>query len=129
MASANSSPQASLPLGVAILAILVGIYGLLLVIGGLLAIVSIGLYGLSFLGLGLVAGAIVLIFGIILLAVASGLWDLELWALALAILVVLVLVAWNAYDYFVAGKGISWLSFVIEIVLLIYLVAVSDNFT
>ncbi len=117
-----------LPIGVAVLAILIGIVGFFFLLVGVLAIFGI-LFFHSYLlfGGGLLAALITLIVGIVLLAVAGGLWNQELWALALAILVLVILLAWNLYD-FLFGGHFSILSIVIEAVLLVYLIAVSNRF-
>ncbi|MGI0052807.1 MAG: hypothetical protein ACREC5_07435 [Thermoplasmata archaeon] len=126
MAGAGASSK--LPLGVAVLAILIGVVGLLYVISGLLLILGFAaLFGFT-LSAGLVGGLVALVVGIVLLVVASGLWDLELWALALAVLVLLFLLAENAFRIF-TGAGGSSLALLIEVVLLIYLIAVSSHFT
>lgn len=123
-------PVGRLPIGVAILAILIGIVGVFFLIVGLLALLFGGytyFHGYLFGGIGIIGGLITLIIGIILIAVAGGLWNQELWALALAILVLAILLVWNLYDLFV-GAGASLLSIAIEVILLIYLVAVSGHF-
>jgi uncharacterized membrane protein len=70
---------------------------------------------------GAIAGLIVLIIGAIILAVATGLWDQELWALALAIIVLLF---YGAVEF----VSQAWLGLIIVAALLIYLVAVSNHF-
>lgn len=117
-----------LPLGVAILAVLIGIFGFFVIILGLLLLfaaagVVLGGVGVaSVFGMtGTIAGIIVLIVGIIILGVAVGLWNQELWALVLAIL---VLIFFGVVD-FVAS---SWLGLVIVVLLLVYLVAVASHF-
>jgi hypothetical protein len=117
-----------LPIGVAILAILIGIVGFFFLLVGVLAIFGVLFFhGYLLFGGGLLAALITLIVGIVLLAVAGGLWNQELWALALAILVLVILLAWNLYD-FLFGGPYSILSIVIEAVLLVYLIAVSNRF-
>ncbi|MFZ0699989.1 MAG: hypothetical protein WAN74_07385 [Thermoplasmata archaeon] len=117
-----------LPLGVAILAILIGIFGFFVLISGLLLLLSVA--GVSLGGLavtsvfgatGIVAAIIVLIIGLVILGTAVGLWNQELWALVLAILVLL----FYAVIEFV---GSAWLSLVIVVLLLVYLLAVSRHF-
>jgi uncharacterized membrane protein len=119
--------RATLPIGVAVLAILIGLFGLLLVVAGILGLFVSPFLGFGFHGLGFFGWIILLILGIILLAVASGLWHLELWALALAILVLLVLVVWNGYDL-LTGGSVSLIDLIVEVILLIYLIAVSNHF-
>ena len=110
------------------MAILIGIFGFFVIILSLLLLLGVAGAGLGGLGVGSVfgmtgtiGGVIVLILGIIILAVAYGLWNQELWALALAILVLL----FYGVIEFVAH---SWLGLIIVVVLLIYLVAVSSHF-
>ncbi|MCI4317631.1 MAG: hypothetical protein L3J96_03755 [Thermoplasmata archaeon] len=116
-----------LPLGVAVLAVLIGILGVFILLGGAILLVlgtgvafgsgTVTVFGSS----GAIAGLILLIAGILTLAVATGLWDQELWALALA---VVVLLFYGVLE-FVAG---AWLGLMIVVLLLIYLGAVSNHF-
>jgi hypothetical protein len=123
----NYGSIGNLPLGVAILAILIGIFGFFLVVIGALLLVfgtsiAIGGGALTVFGsTGTIAGLITLIIGIVVLAVATGLWDQELWALALAIITLL----FYGVIEFVSQ---SWLSLLVVAVLLVYLVAVSSHF-
>jgi hypothetical protein len=126
----NSYPsnyQPSLPLGVAILAVLIGLFGLLYLIIGILGLVGSGVLAgavPALAGTGLVAALILLVVGVVILVIASGLWDQELWALVLCILVVgavffLDLLAGRLFTF---GGIVSGL-------LLIYLVAVHNHFS
>lgn len=128
MAAGGSTPYPSsrLPLGVAILAILIGIVGFFYLIGGILLLVlRFGLLGTGPLFVGGPLGAVLLlILGIVLLAVASGLWGRELWALALTALVLVLILIGNILE----GALVS-LSTVVVVLLLIYLIAVRDHFT
>ncbi|HEV2316374.1 MAG TPA: hypothetical protein VGV89_02205 [Thermoplasmata archaeon] len=127
--SGRSWGSSTLPVGVAILAILIGIVGFILVLGGLLILLGFAIFdSVALYGVGLIGGLIVLIFGIVLLVVASGLWDLEMWALALALLVLLISLALNLYDIFY-GHGGSVLVTVVEGLLVVYLLAVSSHFS
>jgi hypothetical protein len=115
-----------LPLGVAILAVLIGIFGFFVFALGLIVIfagVGVGLAGgpAVFGVTGLIAGLIILLIGAIILAVAFGLWDQELWALVLAIITLLFL---GAVEFFTG----SWIAFLVVVVLLVYLAAVSSHF-
>jgi hypothetical protein len=122
-----ASYERSLPIGVAILAVLIGIVGFfLLIVGVLLLLVGIvgytvpgyvALFGASILG-----GAILTIFAIILLAVAFGLWNTELWALVLSIIVVILLLIGDAIT-----QGLS-LGVILLGLLLLYLVLVNRHF-
>jgi hypothetical protein len=117
-----------LPLGVAILAVLIGIFGAVILVVGLLVLLAIAGLALSgvvvtsvFGATGFVAGLIIVFVGAVILAVATGLWDQELWALVLAILVLLF---YGAAEFF---SG-SWFGLAIVGLLLVYLVAVSRHF-
>jgi hypothetical protein len=129
MSSAYSGGYANigrLPLGVALLAILIGIFGFFVLVAGVVLLVfgtglALASGGTVFGFGGTVAGLVLLILGIVTLAVAVGLWDQELWALALAILVLLFYGAVEVLDA-------AWLGALIVAVLLIYLVAVSGHF-
>jgi len=124
----SDSSVGSLPLGVAIIAVLVGIFGFFVLVGGLLLLASAAGYALGgvwvtsvFGTTGTIAGIIISIIGLVILAVAVGLWNQELWALVLAILVLLVYAAVE----FVAA---AWLGLLIVVLLLIYMVAVAKHF-
>jgi hypothetical protein len=113
---------------VAIIAVLVGIFGFFVLVGGLLLLASAAGYALGgvwvtsvFGTTGTIAGIIISIIGLVILAVAVGLWNQELWALVLAILVLLVYAAVE----FVAA---AWLGLLIVVLLLIYMVAVAKHF-
>jgi len=116
-----------LPLGVAILAILVGVFGFLIFLVGLLLLVfgtslaigggMVAVFGTT----GTIAGLVFLIIGLVILAVASGLWDQELWALALAIIVLLF---YGVLEFL----SQSWLGLLVVGALVAYLVAVSNHF-
>ncbi len=122
----STSNVGRLPLGVAIIAVLIGIFGFFVLLAGILLLllgVGLGLasgatvFGYS----GAVAGLIILLVGAIVLAVAFGLWDQELWALVLAIIVLLF---YGAVEFL----SHSWLALLIIVALLVYLVAVSNHF-
>ena len=127
--SAPNAPVNTRPLGVALLAVLIGLFGFLVLIAGVLVLVGVAAGAFlsvpAFFGTaGLTLGVIVFIVGIILLAVAYGLWDLRMWALALAILVLILYLV----VYALAGDFVSW-GFIISLLLLVYLVAVSRHFS
>jgi hypothetical protein len=119
------------PLGVAVLAVLVGLFGVLLIVGGLLIVIGAGVLSIFGTGaipsvvghVGLVVGAVVVIFGAIILGLAVGLWHLRMWALALTLLVLIVELALLGY----AGEFLT-LTFLISLVLFIYLLAVNRHF-
>jgi hypothetical protein len=126
------SSSNSLPLGVAILAILIGIYGFFIFLLGLLIAVGstvFSAYGgadpFSHFGFaGVVGGLIVLVIGLIILALAIGLWNLRLWALVLTVLFLLL----EMVIYGLAGSFISF-GFIVALILFVYLLAVSRHFS
>lgn len=128
----SAPPTRSRPLGVAILAVLIGIYGFLVFLAGLLlAVGSAALQSISgsspfhVLGVsGVVAGLIILVIGLIVLGLAVGLWHLRMWALVLTILFLL----FEVVVYGLAGAFVTF-GFIVSILLLIYLVAVSGHFS
>jgi uncharacterized membrane protein len=131
---ANSTP--SLPLGVAVLAVLTGLVGALILIVGvvillvaLLVIASAG-WAVSF-GTGVIAGLVTLLIGAIVLAVATGLWDQELWAFVLAVIVTGAGVLWFIARPLWDGGGvgsIETLPAAVFGVLFVYLLAVENHF-
>jgi len=133
--TSGSEPPAytppSRPLGVAILAVLVGLFGLLWILGGLLIVADVGAVtyfnggGLPSLlhQTGLVAGLIVFVLGLIILGLALGLWHLRMWALVLTLIVLFV----ELVSYGLAGNFVS-LGFIVALVLFVYLLAVHRHF-
>jgi hypothetical protein len=125
-------PTATRPLGVAILAVLIGIYGFIVFLLGLLIAVGStilssagGVNPLHALGVGgVVGGLVILIIGLIILGLAVGLWHLRMWALVLTILFLLV----EVILYGLAGQIVTF-GFIIGVLLLIYLLAVSRHFS
>jgi len=119
----------SRPLGVAILAVLVGIYGFLLILGG--ALVIAGAAALHYLGVpssfaglgGIEFGAVILIIGLIILGLALGLWHLRMWALVLTLLFVI----FELVSYGLAGAFVTF-GFIFGLILFIYLLAVHRHF-
>ncbi len=123
------------PLGVAILAILLGIYGFFYFLGGLLiAVLSsyvITLGGTQAFGFtGTIGGLLIAVLGLIVLGVAVGLWHLRLWALALAVIVLLIFIAEPLFNLAqnVTSVGNAVLAIIIPVILLIYLLAVRQHF-
>jgi hypothetical protein len=117
-----------LPFGVAILAVLIGLFGLFVLLLGLAFLfvaagASLGGIGIAsvFGFTGTVAGIIIAVIGLVILATAVGLWNQELWALVLAALVLI----FYAIVEFVAS---AWLGLAIVVLLLVYLGAVSRHF-
>lgn len=130
MATATSyvapPPPPSRPIGVSILAVLVGLYGVFLILAGIVVIAGAAvlgsLAGYHFAGLPLFAvGAIVFILGVVILAAALGLWHLRLWALVLALIVTFI----EVVSYGLAG---SILGLAIALIIFVYLLAVHRHF-
>jgi hypothetical protein len=129
--SPTTPPARSRPLGVAILAVLIGIYGFLVFLFGLLlavgsaALSSIGSSSTShFLGTsGVIAGVISAIIGLIVLGLAVGLWHLRMWALVLTLLFLVFEMVVNALN----GTYISF-GFIVSLLLFLYLLAVNRHF-
>jgi hypothetical protein len=129
MATSSFRFGSDLPIGVAILAVLIGILGALFLIGAVILFLvlffasSFSAPALVFFGSTFIGALLLLIFGIVLLVVATGLWDLELWALVLSIIVVGIAFI---------GELLQGVSQIVEILLLllllIYLFAVSSHF-
>lgn len=116
------------PLGVAILAFLVGLFGVLIIIGGLLVIAAVSVTALGvptqFVGVsGAVWGLVVLIIGLIILGLALGLWHLRMWALVLALIVVFIELA----SFAIAGNYVS-VGFILSLIIFVYLLAVNRHF-
>jgi hypothetical protein len=121
-----AEPERRLPIGVAIIAVLIALFGIVLLLVGILLLIfgAAGLFaGLAFFGAGLVGGIILIILSLIVLAIASGLWNLELWALVLSIIVVGAL-----WILDVLSGNLFSLGSLILFVLLVYLIAVHRNF-
>jgi hypothetical protein len=121
-------PERSLPLGVAILSILVGLYGFFIFVLGLLyaAHIAVSTYlGVPFkFGLhGYELAAVVSIVGLIILGIGVALWRLRLWALVLGLLFLLYEMVVYAY----AGDYAS-LGFILALVIFLYLLAVNRHF-
>lgn len=126
----QNTKAGELPILVGILAILVALFGIFLAVMGVLVIFA-GLGALAYPGLvafhtiggtTLVAGVFTLVFGAILIFVATGLWDLETWALWLTGIVtagVIGVLVWSA------SFGVA---LVVAVALLIYLIAVRHHF-
>jgi hypothetical protein len=126
----RGSPAGELPILVGILAILIGLFALFLIVVGALLLASwLGVLVVPaatayapLAGDLLLAGLVTLVFGAILMAVATGLWDLETWALYLTGTVVALYVA-----LLVIAGAFGW-TLLIAGGLLIYLVAVRNHF-
>ncbi len=126
----------SLPLGVAVLAVLVGIFGLFVLLGGFLVVgaalfhAATSGYTAAF-GSGILSGLITLILGAVILAVAFGLWRQELWAFVLALIAVGAAVIWFVGLPLYGGQGLAAVANVpaiVSVLVFVYLLAVHSDF-
>jgi hypothetical protein len=111
---------------VAVISIVVGIIGAVLLIIGIAFLLygTVGAFtGLTLFGATLIGGIVLTVFSIVLLTTASGLWHLELWALVLSLVVIGVLLLY----YGVSGQFVS-LSGIFFLVIFVYLIAVHREF-
>jgi len=121
-------PRKTLPVGVALLSILVGVYGFILFLLGLLLFVghtlNISFLSAPVLGLtGYTLDAAVTIVGLIILGIAVALWRLRLWALVLALL----FLVYEMAVYAIAHQFLTF-GFVLALVIFLYLIAVNRHF-
>jgi hypothetical protein len=121
------------PLGVAIIAFLLGLFGFVTFLGGLLIVVlsntvlnlgAAGLFGAT----GTLLGIVLIILGLIELGVAVGLWRLRMWALVVAVLILLFEVVGPLVGLALGRGSGSLLDLVVALLLLIYLIAVRHHF-
>ena len=121
------------PIIVSILAILIILVGLLFIVIGIIGLIgSAALFYSQFQNIApltAVFSAILLVVGLILLVSGLGLWRLQLWAWALALIVVIFSLIGEVGRYAVERGTFSTFSFILEVVLLIYLLAVRKHFT
>jgi hypothetical protein len=120
--------QPRLPLGVAVVSIIIGLVGFLLVLAALLFVLgelpgAVVPTSLEIFAAGDTFGALILlVVGVSLLAVATALYRQETWALWTTIVLVFVM---TAYLFF---TGSITILFVLFVVLLVYLLAVRRYF-
>jgi hypothetical protein len=121
--SAYAAPP-SRPIGVAILAILIVLVGVIFLLGAVSLLAFTGFAALralpTFFGLaGAVLGAVLLVLALIFIGVGLGLWHLRSWAWWLAIIVLVVSIVGSLADP---------VGLIIPLILLIYLVLVRQHF-
>jgi hypothetical protein len=120
--------QPRLPIGVAVVSVLIGLVGFIMVLAALLFVLSqvVGWVvptSLEILpAVDVFAALILLIVGAALLAIATSLWHQETWALWTTIVLVFVM---TAYLFFTGSISII---FVLFVALLVYLLAVRRYF-
>ena len=124
-------PQAvrpRLPLGVAVVSVLIGLLGFLLLLGAVLYVLNSSLGALVpaqleiFTAINLASALVLIILGGALLSIATALWRQETWALWTTIVLVF---AMTAYLFF---TGFITVLFVLFIALLVYLLTVRRYF-
>lgn len=124
----QTPPEPSRPIGVSILAVLIGLVGIVFILAGvLLAVLGIAI-GVHVPGFGIplgltVAGIVILVIGLIILGLALGLWHQRLWALVLSI----IIFALNFISDALTGNYFS-LGAIVSLILVIYLIAVHRHF-
>jgi hypothetical protein len=125
-----------LPLGVAVLAVLTGIFGAIVLIAGLVIVLAAlfllsGMGWAATFGTGAIVGLITFLIGAVILGVAFGLWDQELWAFVLALIATGFAAVWFIALPLLSGGGLAsvltWPA-VISGVLFVYLLAVQNAF-
>lgn len=118
------------------LAVLTGLFGAVILIAGLVitlvAVAVLAGYGwTAMFGAGTIVGLVTLVIGAIILAIAFGLWDQELWAFVLALLATGFAVVWFVAIPLWDGGGLASvlnLPAIISGALFVYLLAVQDAF-
>jgi hypothetical protein len=117
-----------LPIGIAILAVVIALFAVVMLLAGLLYILDYYFGAIFppsvevFQSINLVAAGILVIFGVVLLSIATSLWRQETWALWTTIVLVF---ATTAYLFF---TGSITVLFVVFVGLLVYLLAVRRYF-
>ncbi len=117
-----------LPIGVAVLSVLIAIVGVLLLLAGALFLLHYYLAAavpstlLIVSSIDVIGAAILVLFGAVLLSVATALWRQEAWALWTTVVVVFLALA---YLFF---TGSITLLFLLFLVLFIYLITVRHHF-
>ena len=117
-----------LPLGVAIVSVLIGLVGFVMVLAAVLFVLN-QLVGASvptnleiFSSIDLFGALILLVVGVALLSIATSLWRQETWALWTTVFLVFVM---TAYLFF---TGFITILFLLFVILLVYLLAVRRYF-
>jgi hypothetical protein len=125
----QAAPPPSRPLGVAILAVLIGIYGFVEFLLGLFLLVGSAVFSsvapsYSAFGLtGVAVGAVFAVIGLIILGLAVGLWHLRMWALVLMLIFLAIEMILNGLAHAFISFG-----FIVALILFIYLLAVNRHF-
>ena len=126
--------QPKRPIGVAILAILTILFGVIGLIGGLLVLVAAGLIGVvapelaGFAGLFLILGILLTIFSLLGIVSGVGLWRLRPWAWWLTIIVGVLSIAFNVGSFVIFPAGGFPYGIVLWVIILVYLFVVRKSF-
>jgi hypothetical protein len=113
--------QPQRPLGVTIVAILMGIQGLLLVFVGILAFFGIFVPGVG--GVFFVLAIITLLMGLLILYFASSLWTLKRWAFWATVIIEIINVVFGLVALFSGGEKGNIFGLILSAIILIYFLA------
>jgi uncharacterized membrane protein (DUF2068 family) len=104
--------QRTRPLGITVIAIIVAIYGILAVLGGI-----------TLLGVSATAGVFTLILAVMELVLAWGLWNLRSWAFWATVVVEVLSLVNSIYALALGNSFDAFISILIALAVLIYLFA------
>jgi hypothetical protein len=112
------------PLGVTIIAIVVGIQGALLLIGGALALFGIFVPGVG--GVFAIIGIITILVGLLLLYFAMSLWTLKPWAFWATVIIEIINVVFGLIALFSSREYVNIFGLILSAIILIYFLADSN---
>ena len=128
----STPPHVRRPILIAILAIFVAIYGLVVAIGGFLYFFGVTIFHniipSTSIASNIIVGIGIIIFGIIIMAVAAGLWRLRMWAWAIAFIFTLGALGFAIYYGGAPYYGFNTFDGIFSVLVLIYLLVVVRNF-
>lgn len=120
------------PILIAILAIFIALYGLVVAIGGFLYWFGVSIFHnivpASSIGSSIVVGIGIMIFGIIIIGIAVGLWHLRMWAWVIAFLFTLGSLGFAIYYGGSPYYGFNTFEGVVSLLVVIYLLVVLRSF-
>ena len=116
--------QPQRPLGVTIIAILVGIQGVLLLIGGILAFFGIFIPGVG--GVFAVISSITILIAVLILYFAMSLWTLKPWAFWATVIIEIINVVFGLIALFSGREWVNVFGLILSAIILIYFL-VSSN--